>query len=720
MKIIFLGFTVLLICSRVFSQNLSDTTLLQPVELLTVRAAENFPVPKTNLSKKDIAKNNLGRDLPFLLNETPSVIVHSDAGNAVGYTGLRIRGSDASRINVTLNGIPYNDAESQGTFFVDLPDIASSANNIQVQRGVGTSSVGTGSFGGAINISTNEIEKNRSIQYNTSVGSYNTFKNTLMLHSGLFGKHFTADARLSAISSDGYVDRASSNLRSYFASIAYTTTENSLRLNIFSGKEKTYQSWYGINDENLTTNRRYNSAGTEKSDTPYANETDNYTQTHYQLFYNQKINQHWKFNTGLFLTKGIGYYEQYKANSSLSSYGLPDYSLDSNLITETNLVRRLWLDNAYYGGIYSLHYNRNNTNVILGGSLSRYDGKHFGEIVRADVQAAVPLNFRWYDVTARKTDWSSYLKATHILSSTWSLFGDLQLRKVNYVINGFRNNPTLQQNNTYTFFNPKGGVTYYKRNNKIYFSFGRTSKEPNRDDFEAGITQAPLPETVNDFELGIENNGSNKRWAANLYYMNYTNQLVLTGRINDVGAYTRTNIPNSYRMGLELQGSNKFNKFFTAAGNISFSRNRVKSFTEYIDDYDNGNQQTKFYPKANLSFSPSVVSSFTLKFQPVEMAVVELVSKYVSRQYLDNTSDKSRSLQPYMVQDLRLAYTIDNKRGAVDVYFHVNNILSEKYEANGYTFSYYFANKLETENYYFPMAPVNFMIGVNLRIGKQD
>lgn len=720
MKIILTACLTLLVSPLLFSQNLSDTTLLQPVELLTVRAAENFPVPKTNISKAEIANNNLGRDLPFLLNETPSVIVHSDAGNAVGYTGLRIRGSDASRINVTLNGIPYNDAESQGTFFVDLPDMASSANNIQIQRGVGTSSVGTGSFGGAINISTNELEKNRSIQYSTSAGSYNTFKNTITLHSGLFGKHFTADARLSAISSDGYVDRASSNLRSYFTSLAYTTSKKSLRLNVFSGKEKTYQSWYGINEAALKTNRRYNAAGTEKTDAPYTNETDNYTQTHYQLFYNHKINQDWKFNTGFFLTKGKGYYEQYKADNLLSDYGLPDYLSDTTLITATNLVRRLWLANDYYGSIYSLHFNRNNTNIILGGSLSRYDGNHYGEITRADVQAAVPTNYRWYDVAARKTDWSSYLKATHKLSETWSLFGDVQLRKVGYEINGFRNNPALLQDNMYTFFNPKAGITYYKKNNKLYFSFGRTSKEPNRDDFEAGLKQSPSPETVNDFELGLESSKADRKWAANIYFMNYENQLVLTGRINDVGAYTRTNIANSYRLGLEMQGSKRFSNFFSASGNISLSRNKVKEFTEYIDDYDNGNQQTKFYPDADLAFSPSIVSSVNLEFQPSENALIQFVSKYVSRQYLDNTSTKSRSLQPYLVHDIRLKYTTAMNRRGIDLFFHVNNVLSEKYEANGYTFSYVFNNEQATENYYFPMAPINFMIGVNLTLGKQN
>lgn len=721
MKIVTTGLLAILISfSSAFAQKLTDTTWLEPVELLTVRAGDNVPVPKTNISKKEIANNNLGRDLPFILNETPSVIVHSDAGNGVGYTGIRIRGSDASRINVTINGIPYNDAESQGTFFVDLPDIASSANNIQIQRGVGTSSIGAGSFGGAINISTNEIEHKRSLQFNSSAGSYNTFKNNLILHSGLFGKHFTADARLSAISSDGYVDRATSNLQSIFSSIAYTSSSKSFRLNVFSGKEKTYQSWYGVNEANLNSNRRYNSAGTEKADSPYDNETDNYVQTHYQLFYNQKISSAWKFNTGLFLTKGKGYYEQYKASETLGDYGLRDYQIDTLVISQTNLVRRLWLDNNFYGGIYSLHYNRHNTNIILGGSLSRYDGKHFGEIVRADVQQAVPANYRWYDLTADKTDVNTYLKGTHKLSSAWSLFADAQVRKVVYDINGFRNNPTLQQENEYIFVNPKAGITYTRQKTKVYFSFGRTSKEPNRDDFEAGQSQVPLPETVNDFEFGIENTLPTRSWGLNLYYMDYYNQLVLTGKINDVGAYTRTNIRNSSRAGIELQGANRFSRLFSATANIAVSSNKIKGFTEFIDDYDNGNQQTKLYAKADLAFAPAIVSSVNLQFEPIKNGMIKFVSKYVSRQYLDNTSNNSKSLQSYMVHDLRLKYTSAIRKSSIDFFFHVNNLFSEKYEANGYTFSYYYGNNLTTENYYFPMAPVNFMAGISFGLGKQD
>ncbi|MCC7379921.1 MAG: TonB-dependent receptor plug domain-containing protein, partial [Chitinophagaceae bacterium] len=378
----------------------NDTTLLQPVEVQAIRAGYKAPFAKTNLVKKDIEKNNLGQDIPFLLNQTPSVVVNSDAGNGVGYTGIRIRGTDASRINVTLNGIPYNDAESQGTFFVDLPDFLSSANSIQIQRGAGTSSNGAGAFGASINISTNEINKDFYVATNNSVGSFNTWKNNLQFGSGIIDKHFTIDGRLSSIRSNGYIDRATSNLKSFYLSTAYITGKNSLRLNIFSGKEKTYQAWNGVPEYLLETNRTYNSSGTEKPGEPYKNETDNYTQTHYQLFFNHKFNNYFTANAAVFLTTGKGYYEQYKADEKFSAYYLPDYFNGTSTIKKTDLVRRLWLDNDFYGSIFSLQYKKHQTQIIVGGGYNAYDGKHFGEIKWAAVQAAIPSNYHWYDNTA--------------------------------------------------------------------------------------------------------------------------------------------------------------------------------------------------------------------------------------------------------------------------------------------------------------------------------
>jgi iron complex outermembrane receptor protein len=719
MKLLFMALSL---CACAISANaqkqnsLSDTTYLQPIELIAVRASDKTPVAKTNLSKKEIEKNNIGQDLPFILNQTPSVVVNSDAGTGIGYTGIRIRGTDASRINVTLNGIPYNDAESQGTYFVDLPDIASSASSIQVQRGIGSSTNGAGAFGGSINLSTNDIVTKKSIELNNSIGSYNSFKNTLIFNSGIFAKHLSFSGRLSNISSDGYIDRAFSKLKSFYTTLAYVDAKNSYRVNVFSGKEKTYQAWNGIDEETLKTDRTYNSAGTEKPGSPYNNETDNYTQTHYQFFYNHKFNTYLKANAAIFLTKGKGYYEQYKAAASLSSYGLPDYIAGTDTTTETDIIRRLWLDNNFYGTIFSLQYQKQHTQLIVGGGWNKYDGQHFGEITQAQVKAAVPENYRWYNNPAHKKDFSAYAKWLEHLTNKWQTYVDMQVRLVNYTIDGFKDNPSISINKNYSFFNPKAGITYTNRNLQAYASFARSAKEPNRDDFEANYTEQPKAEILNDFETGIEKKKSGGSWGINLYYMLYKNQLVLTGKINDVGAYTRTNIDHSYRAGIELQASKIFNNWFTVAGNISFSRNKVKNYTSFIDDYDNGGQQTKFYANPDIAFSPAVVGAATVNFVPIKNGTISLISKYVSRQYLDNTSEKSSSLAAYYVQNARLSYSIIGKTVKnVDLFFQINNLFSKKYEPNGYTYSYVYAGALTTENYYFPMAPINFMAGVNFR-----
>lgn len=705
-----------IICFGQNEKKFNDTAYLQPIEVTAIRAGEKAPFAKTNLTKKEIAKNNLGQDLPFLLNQTPSAVINSDAGNGVGYTGIRIRGTDATRINVTLNGIPYNDAESQGTFFVDLPDIASSANSIQVQRGVGTSSNGAGAFGATINLSTNEITDKPYAELNNSYGSFRTLKNTFRFGSGIIGKHFTIDGRLSKITSDGFVDRAASNLKSFYFSTAYLDKKNSLRLNIFSGKEKTYQSWYGIPESLLKTSRTYNSAGQDQTGKPYDNETDNYIQTHYQLFYNHQFNAFWKGNIALFFTKGKGYYEQYKANKKLVDYGLPNYIDGSNTIKKTDLIRRLWLDNNFYGTIFSLQHHKNKTDFIVGGGWNGYEGKHFGEIIWAKVQAAVPANYRWYNLKANKRDMSLYAKWTEQLNDHWQSFIDVQFRNVQYNINGFRDNPTLKINNSYSFFNPKAGLTYSIKNWQAYLSYAMAAKEPNRDDFEAGNTLQPKPEKLHDLELGVERKSNNYALGANIYFMKYKDQLVLVGNINDVGAYTRTNIPNSYRAGIELQGNIKIANWINLAANISFSANKIKNYTDLVDDFDNGGTKAYHYEKTDIAFSPSVVAGSAINFIPVKNAEISLLSKYVDRQYLDNTAQKSRSLDAYFVQDIRLAYTLIYKSfKEISLVVQLNNVFNKKYEANGYTFSY-ISGGLTTENYYFPMAPFNCMIGLNVRL----
>ncbi len=705
------------VCFAQILKKFNDTSFLQPVEVTAVRAGEKAPFAKTNLIKKEIEKNNLGQDLPFLLNQTPSVVVSSDAGNGVGYTGIRIRGTDASRINVTLNGIPYNDAENQGTFFVDLPDFSSNVNSIQIQRGVGTSSNGAGAFGASINLSTNEINRKNFVELNNSYGSFNTLKNTIQFGSGILGNHYTIDARLSNITSDGYIDRAKSKLQSFYLSTAYINDKNSLRLNIFSGKEKTYQAWNGVAENLLDNLRTFNPSGTEKTGEPYNNETDNYTQTHYQLFFNHKINDFWKENMAVFFTKGKGYYEQYKANNKLADYGLPNYFDGVTTVEKTDLVRRLWLDNNFYGTIFSLQYHKNKTDFTVGGGWNGYDGKHFGEIKWAAIQAAVPENYRWYNTVAHKKDFSLYSKWNQQLARNFQSFIDIQLRNIKYSINGFRDNPAIVIKNNYTFLNPKLGITYNKNNWQAYASYALAQHEPNRDDYEAGNNQQPKPELLNDFEAGIEKKKNNYSFGANLYFMQYKDQLIVTGKINDVGAYTRTNIPKSYRAGIELQGKYIARKWLNIGTNFTFSKNKIKNFTEYLDDYDNGGQLTNYYSSTDIAFSPSVVAGAFINIAPVKNSEINFTGKYVGRQYLDNTSQKNRSLHAYYTQDVRLSYLLEGKLfKATSIIVQLNNIFSKKYEPNGYSFSYIYGGSLTTENYYFPMAQFNCIVGVNLRL----
>ncbi|MCO5237549.1 MAG: TonB-dependent receptor [Chitinophagaceae bacterium] len=688
--------------------------MLQPIEIKGVRAADKAPFTKSNLAKKEIEKLNTGQDLPFVLNQLPSVVVNSDAGNGFGYTGIRIRGTDATRINITLNGIPYNDAESQGTFFVDLPDFVSSVNSIQVQRGVGTSSNGAGAFGATINMSTNDFVEKPYAESNNSFGSFNTWKNTIKAGTGLMNGHFTVDARLSSLKSDGYIDRAASDLKSFYLSSAYFSKKYSVRFNIFSGKEKTYQAWNGVPEAMLKTHRTFNSAGTEKPGEPYDNETDNYQQDHYQLFYNRDISDRLSFNVATFLSRGKGYYEQYKASRKFSDFNLADVAIADSVIKRTDVIRQLWLDNYFYGGIFSLQYKTRGTQWITGGGWNRYDGKHYGKIVWA--QIGIPKDYTWYDVDAFKTDANIYTKLQQKITPRLEAFADVQYRHVAYHLNGFRDNPDLRINNTYNFINPKTGISYSIQNWLAYFSYALANKEPNRDDFEAGATQQPRPETLHDLELGVEQRQYEFNWSATLYYMKYFNQLVLTGKINDVGAYVRTNIPHSYRMGIELQAGWRPAPWLNASGNISLSRNKVKDYTAWYDDYDNGDQKSETFKERDISFSPSVISGTVVSFFPVRQWELSLSGKYVGKQYLDNTQNENRRLKDFYVQDIRSIYTLkDFLFSEINLVVQLNNILNKKYEPNGYTYSYISGGGMINENYYFPMAGRNFMIGVNVK-----
>ena len=698
-------------------ETFTDSSLfLQPLEVRATRAAETAPFTKTNLNRDQIAIGNSGQDLPFLLNQTPSTVINSDAGNGVGYTGIHIRGSDATRINVTLNGIPYNDAESMGTYFVDLPDFASSINSIQIQRGVGTSSNGAGAFGATLNLATNEFNEKSYLELNNSFGSFNTWKNTLKFGTGLIGNHFTIDARISRINSDGYIDRASSDLKSFYVSSAYVNKNSSLRLNIFSGKEKTYQAWYGISDSMLLTDRRYNPAGMEKPGTPYNNQTDNYTQTHYQLFYNYKFPNHWAFNTAVFLTRGKGYYEEYKANQSYSDYGLPNQSIGNFTYAATDLIRQRWLDNTFFGQIASLQYKNQKDELTVGGGWTKYQGQHFGNIIWMNFGTASP-DYHYYDYPATKWDANIYTKWMHQFNNMWQSFIDVQYRNVSHKMEGFEGNANLSVHRNFQFLNPKAGITYTHNGWQGYLSYALGNKEPNRDDFQAGLVSQPKQETLHDFELGLEKRNQHFHYGATVYYMNYINQLVLTGQINDVGSYTRTNVPYSYRLGIELQGTAEFTKWFNVVANLTFSKNKIKSFTEYIDNYDTGGQNAMNHNNTDISFSPNTIGSLSLNFKLRKDLDISLLNKYVGKQYLDNAQNESSKLDAYFTEDLRIHFTIKNKLFKEwQIIGQLNNLFNVKYQPNGYAYSYIYNNAIVYENGYYPMAGTNFMLSLNITL----
>jgi iron complex outermembrane receptor protein len=686
---------------------------LPPLEIKAIRLSEQAPFAKTNISKAQIALNNVGQDLPFLLENTPSVVVHADAGIGVGYTGIRIRGTDATRINFTLNGIPYNDAESMGTFFVNIPDFGSSVNSIQIQRGVGTSTNGAGAFGASVNLMTNEYNPNAYLSLQNTAGSFNSFKNNLVFGSGLINNKFTFDGRVSSIRSDGFIDRANSDLKSFFLSSTYWGEKSSLRLNVFSGKERTYQAWYGVPQELLATNRTFNPAGTEKADAPYENQTDNYTQTHYQLFYNEQINTNWKWNTAFFLTTGKGYYEEYKAGVDFADYNI---DIKGKINVPADLVRRRWLDNNFYGQITALSYVDSLNDLTIGGGWTVYDGLHFGTLPYLS-QTFAPANFRYYDNDAIKKERNSYVKWERKLSKQFKSFLDLQYRYVSHQMNGFTRNTDLEIERKFNFFNPKMGLTYQAKNIFYYTSVAVANKEPNRDDFVASATEQPRREQLVDWETGFELKKPKYAINANVYYMNYKDQLVLTGKINDVGAYTRTNVPKSYRAGLELQVKYAFNKKYNTSYSITFSQNKIEEFTEYIDDYDQFTQVAIQHKNTNIALSPSLITNRTFNWKPNDKLSFFWTTKYTSKQFLDNTQNKDRQLDAFFINDLNAHWTILNKtKFTMLLQLYANNVLDLKYAPNGYTFSYIYDRTLTTSNNFYPMAGRNYWISLKIDI----
>jgi len=713
------------------------------VIVLATRAKTNSPLSYSEIHKAEIKKINLGRDIPYLLEEMPSVVTTSDAGNGVGYTGIRIRGSDPTRVNVTLNGIPYNDSESQGVFWVNLPDIASSIESIQVQRGVGTSTNGAGAFGASVNIQTTGLNKTAYATLANSIGSFNTRKHSLMVGSGLINNTFAVDARLSNISSDGFLDRASTNLTSYFISAGYHGKSTLLKFNIFSGKEVSYQAWYGTPESRINNDVQgmqdyigRNGLTQEEGDNllnsgrtynfyTYDNQVDNYQQNHYQLLFSQNISDAILINTALHLTHGEGYFEEYKADQNLSDYGFSGPVIGGIQIDTTDLIRRRWLNNNFYGITFSGHYNPNTKlELVLGGAWNTYDGDHYGEIIWAETSGNAGIRDRFYENNGFKTDFNLYLKGSYNFGRAFSLFGDIQFRTISYSLKGIDNNQQLLDGNyNYNFINPKFGLNYaMNTNSNLYVSWSVGNKEPSRSDFVDGTNgTTPEHETLNNIEFGYKKVGENLRLNANFYYMSYKNQLVLTGELNDVGAALRTNVAKSFRSGIELELSYKISEQWQLLGNATFSKNIINNFSEIIYDFGlNWDEYTAVnitHNKTSISFSPEIIAGGSIKYQPADGLSVSWVHRFVGDQYLDNTSNKARKINSYYLNDLRLNYSFSAlKMKSIELNLIVYNVFNAQYESNGYSFGYRGGGSEVRENFFYPQAGTNFMVGLTLSI----
>ncbi len=686
------------------------------------RAGRTTPMTYVNLGKAELEPLNLGQDVPFLLQWTPSTVVTSDAGAGVGYTGIWIRGSDPTRINVTINGIPYNDAESQGTFWVNLPDFATSTNDIQIQRGVGTSTNGAGAFGATINLNTSKLRPEPYADINATAGSFNTRKGNVMFGTGLLNNKFTIDGRLSRITSDGYIERAASDLSSYYISGAMVGEKSMLRLNVFSGHEVTYQAWNGVPPDLLSNKqtRRFNSAGTEKAGEPYDNEVDNYRQTHYQLLYNHQVSRYWNVNTALHYTRGLGYFEQYKANQAFVDYNFNSPVVNDAPITHTNLIRQLWLDNHFYGAVYSLNYTKNRVDALLGGGWHIYQGDHYGKVIWAEF-APNELGDYYYFNDARKGDFNMYAKLNYALSTSWNAYLDVQYRRVDYTFLGFNNDlQNVTQSDELHFMNPKAGILYERDNTHFYASFAVANREPNRNDYtESTPATRPRPERLYNTEIGWRQTWKKAAFGANVYHMYYRDQLALNGQINDVGAFTRVNIDRSYRLGLELMGGLELLPTLRLDGNATFSRNQIQYFKEFIDSYDVDfnwlTQEIHEHRNTNLSFSPNVIAGIELSWQPLRPLQMTLSNKYVSRQYIDNTSDVNNVINAYTFTNARLRY-VWQPRFAKEIAatLLVQNIFNTLYETNAWSYRYVYEGTPALDQGFYPQAGTNFLLGLSI------
>ncbi|WP_431133546.1 TonB-dependent receptor [Psychroserpens mesophilus] len=708
-------------------QDSTKVEKLDEVLVKAVRVDAKSPITHSNVTKQEIAKRNLGQDIPVLLNFSPSVVTTSDAGAGIGYTGIRVRGVSSQSTNVTINGIPYNDAESLGTFWVNLGDFASSVESLQLQRGVGTSTNGSGAYGASVNVLTDAISNEANGEISNTFGSYNTRKHTVKFSTGLLNEHVEIAGRLSNIASDGYIDRASTDLKSYFLQGSFIDGNTLIKAITFGGSEVTYQAWNGIDAETLKNDRTFNPSGIYTDDDGntqfYDREVDDYKQDHYQLHWNQRYNNQWSTNVGLNYTYGRGYFEQFREDDNFDTYGFQPLTVNGQLQTTTDLIRRRWLDNDFYVFNASANYKNNNLDMIFGTSFSHYDGDHFGEVIWAEFASQSDIRDRYYEGNGKKNDFSVFTKANIRLNDKLKLYADLQMRNVNYATSGINSNLTqFIVDENYTFFNPKAGITYeLNDSNDLYFSYARANREPNRDDFENNADVKP--EQLNDFELGWRHKKGNFSFNANAYMMLYNEQLVLTGNIDGVGNPIRTNSGESFRLGVELEAIVPVSPKLTLQPNATFSSNKNK---ETIISFDG---RLVNLGKTDIAFSPELIAANALVYQPIKNLQMSLLSKFVSEQYMSNTEAELSKLDSFFVNDVNITYTLsfqedEESKPIFDAIIFkglINNIFNEKYVSNGYYFTFDddYTNPgtistIEGAGFY-PQATTNFLLGATLK-----
>jgi iron complex outermembrane receptor protein len=726
MKNLFAFLSLFVLSYSTFSQekqqDSTKTEQLDEVLVKAVRVNAKSPITHSNVTKKELAKRNLGQDIPVLLNYLPSVVTTTDAGAGVGYTGIRVRGINAQSTNVTINGIAYNDAESLGTFWVNLGDFASSVESLQLQRGVGTSTNGSGAFGASINVLTDAVSKEASGEISNSIGSFNTRKHTVKFSTGLLNDHVEIAGRLSNISSDGYIDRAKTDLKSYFLQGSYIDDNTLIKAIAFGGSEVTYQAWNGIDAETLANDRTFNPSGQYTDDGGntqfYDREVDDYMQDHYQLHWNQRYNSQWSTTIGLNYTYGRGFFEQFREDDDFETYGFDPLIVDGETVNTTDLVRRRWLDNDFYVINASANYKTNNLDMIFGGSFSHYDGDHFGEVIWAEFASQSDIRDRYYEGNGKKNDFSVFSKADFRLNDRIKLYGDFQIRNVNYETSGIASNlATFTVDENYTFFNPKAGITYeLNTQDNLYFSYARANREPSRDDFENN--ENVKPEQLNDFELGWRHHTPKLRFNVNGYYMLYNEQLVLTGQIDNVGNPIRTNSGDSYRLGLEVDAAIAISDMFSVQPNVTISSNKN------METFQSVNGELLELGKTDISFSPELIAANAFVFQPKEGFQMSLLSKYVGEQFMGNTENLGSRLDSYFINDFNITYKWQPKSIFKSVVFSglVNNIFNVKYVSNGYFGSFDFEDidsptGISTGYFagFYPQATTNFLVGLTLK-----